>query len=667
MRPGFYLRLAIDGIRKNRRLYLPFILTSAGIAAVFYILMFLQQSNAVFSLRGGLQVAVVLRFGVIVIAIFSCIFLFYTNSFLIRRRKSEFGLYGILGMNRANLSCMLFFETLIVYAVTVVSGAIAGILLSKLSELLLVNILGGITSFDLSVSFGSLAYLAAVFGAVFLLLLLNTMRQIRFSSTISLIKSEKFGEKPPKGNAVFGILGVIILGGAYWLALSIKDPVEAMVWFLIAVIMVIIATYLIMISGSVSLCRLLQKSKKYYYSPKHFVSVSSMVYRMKRNGAGLASICILATMVLVTLSTTTSLYFGMDDALNAKNPRDMFIHILSDKSEDVQGENIRIFKSAVSDAAHDAGIDVENAIGYSSINIRTKRTGSTFTNIDVNSGNDVTLCIIPLSDYNAATGSSETLGDGEALIGTYRMKYDYDTVKLWGDREFRVRPMNKAFFDYNLSDSSYPVITLVIDDFDLFPDPIASGRKNASSYTVARYEYSYYFDTGESPDQQIEKGADLIDGLVNRSDITYSLISYSLRENNRIDYYSTFGGLFYLGIILSAVFSVAAVLIIYYKQISEGYEDHSRFSIMQKIGMTEREIKRSINSQLLTVFYLPLIGAGLHLAFAFPMMRKILQLMQLRNVALFAGTTAVSFVIFAIIYMIVYKLTSTAYYNIVKK
>ena len=299
MKGAFYPKLALDGIRKNKRLYIPYILTCVGMVTMFYIITFLQKSETVGAMRSGSTVQRILSFGIIVIAVFACIFLFYTNSFLMKRRKKEFGLYNILGMGKRNIGIILVWESLIIALFSLAVGLFIGIAISKLAELALVNILNGAVKYSFSISPLAIVMTVAVFGAIFLLLLLNSIRQIRFSNTAALLRSENLGEKPPKGNIFIGIVGILLLGGAYWLAVSIKDPIAAMLMFFIAVIMVILGTYLTMIAGSVSFCRILQKNKKYYYKPSHFVSVSSMAYRMKRNGAGLASVCILATMVLV--------------------------------------------------------------------------------------------------------------------------------------------------------------------------------------------------------------------------------------------------------------------------------------------------------------------------------------------------------------------------------
>lgn len=550
MKGAFYPKLALDGIRKNKRLYIPYILTCVGMVTMFYIITFLQKSETVGAMRSGSTVQKILSFGIIVIAVFACIFLFYTNSFLMKRRKKEFGLYNILGMGKRNIGIILVWESLIIALFSLAVGLFIGIAISKLAELALVNILNGAVKYSFSISPLAIVMTVAVFGAIFLLLLLNSIRQIRFSNTAALLRSENLGEKPPKGNIFIGILGILLLGGAYWLAVSIKDPIAAMLMFFIAVIMVILGTYLTMIAGSVSFCRILQKNKKYYYKPSHFVSVSSMAYRMKRNGAGLASVCILATMVLVMISSTASLYFGADDAVKKLYPREI-------------------------------------------------NTTVTFRRAD------------------AAMNPSQSL----------------------------------------IIFSSDP--DAIIEDIYAAKDPVN-----------VLFRYTFNFDTGLDADGQIALAqkiaySDTLSDLSLSEKLGYGSINVESRENNRNDFYCTYGGLFFLGILLSVIFIFAAVLIIYYKQITEGYEDQARFDIMQKIGMTKKEIRKSINSQLLTVFFLPLLFAALHLAFAFPMVKKMLALSGLQNITLFALVTIGTFFVYAIFYALVYKITSNAYYRIV--
>lgn len=364
MKKGFYPKLAFDGIRKNKKMYLPYILTSIGMVMMYYIIIFLQFSQSIKDAVQSSTVTQILGLGSWVIAIFSCIFLFYTNSFLIKRRKKEFGLYNILGMDKHNLGIILFWETLIIAAISLVIGLAAGIAFSKLAELVFLNLLKSDATFDLTVSSQGIGLCAIIFTVINILLFFNSLRQVRFSSAISLVRSEQTGEKPPKGNRLLGILGVLLLGGAYYISLSIKEPLQALTLFFVAVIMVIIGTYLVMISGSVLFCRLLQKNKKYYYKPNHFVSVSSMVYRMKRNGAGLASICILATMVLVMISSTTSLYFGAEDALSSRYPREINISFSSlDTQIYKNGQSVQI-RSEIDEIAKKHNANVHNSLTY---------------------------------------------------------------------------------------------------------------------------------------------------------------------------------------------------------------------------------------------------------------------------------------------------------------
>lgn len=537
-----YARLAWTGMRKNRRLYLPYLLSCAGMVLMFYILMGLSGSEVLGHMSGGTSSAIILRLGTVVIAVFALIFLFYTHSFLIRRREREFGLYNVLGMGKGSIARILLWETAITYGLTTGTGLLLGVVLYKLAELGMVRLLRVPVTYTLTVSVSSLLAAAALFAVIHTLILLNSLRQLHGVSAVALLRSESVGEKPPRAQWVLTAAGVVLLGGAYALALAIKEPLAAFLWFFAAVIMVIIATYLLFISGSVTLCRGLQRNKKYYYRPQHFVSVASMTYRMKRNGAGLASVCILATMVLVMISSTTCLY---------------------------------VMKREI-----------------------------------------------------------------PALVGA-------------------------AVADIT------PSLTVVVPDFEQFVPELQSYLTNKYGwYPTATWHYAFDTDLPENQQGNIDgvtpnlKDAldDYLAGVSSDWDVGVSVES---KAANRADFYGTYGGLFFLGIMLSIVFIFAAVAILYYKQLSEGYEDQSRFDIMQKVGMTKQDIRRSINSQLLTVFYLPLLMAGVHLCFAFPFIHKLLILFNLDNRGLLIGTTAVSFAVFAVLYAIVYKLTGNTYYRIV--
>ena len=673
MKRGFYPRLAWSGMRKNSKLYLPYTLACIGMTAMFYILMHLAYSPALELLSSSGEVSTILRLGSFVMGVFSLLFLFYTNSFLVRRRFKEFGLYNVLGMNKGNISRVLAWEALINALISLAGGLFLGIALSKLAELGLVNIMGGDTDLDLRISVKALEFTVMFFCGIFLLIYLNSLIKIRRSSASELVKSENFGEKPPRANWLFGLAGIVILAAAYYIAVSIKTPLTALSLFFIAVIMVIVATYLIFIAGSVWICRLLQKNKRYYYKKNHFVSVSSMVYRMKRNGAGLASICILATMVLVMISSTTCLYFGAEDALRDRYPRDISISASYSGLDSMTDENISALRGEISAAV--GGAETENILDYRCASLvgslengildlsETSIYSTAMTTYDY----VAEVYIVPLADYNAIAGTNESLGSDEAMIYAYRMDYTDKTFAVDELVSFRVKKVLDSFpiADGSAMASIAPTVFVIVPDF---ADTVAKlgGAVSSSGDEPASLSWNYAFDTPVSDEEETAMCERIGERLSECSE-TGGYLYYS-RESlaaNRADFYGMFGGLFFLGIMLSIAFICAAVLIIYYKQISEGYEDRRRFEIMQNVGMTKKEIRSSINSQLLTVFFLPLIFAGLHLGFAFPFIHKLLMLFNLSNLPLLIGTTAISFGVFALLYAVVFRVTSNAYYNIV--
>ena len=470
MKPTFYPRLAWMGIKKNARLYVPYLLSCAFMAAMLYVIAYLAVTPALYTVNGKVNgsgtsaVAMTMSLGSFVVSVFIALFLFYTNSFLLRRRKKEFGLYSVLGMDRGALGTILFWETLMAAAFTLTVGLGFGVLLSYLSQAVLLRLLS-LPAVAFSVSLNALRQCAVTFAVIFALLYARGVLSLRHAQGAALLKSESVGERPPKSQWLLVLPGLALLLGAYDIAATIKDPVQAILLFFVAVIMVISATYLLFISGSVTLCRTLQKNEAFYYKKRNFVSLSSLTYRMKRNGAGLASICILSTMVLVMIAATASLYFGAEDAI-----------------------------STLAAQSH------------------------------------------------------------------------------W------------------------------------LPEDMAEIRS---------------------------------------------------------EFFSLYGSLFFLGILLSVVFLFATLLMLYYKQVVEGYEDASRFAIMRRVGMTRRDIRESVNAQMLLIFLLPLGIAALHLGFAQPMVWQIMQLFGIQNLTLFLGVTAAAFLIFALLYCAMYRLTSNAYFRIV--
>lgn len=581
-------------------------------------------------------------------------------------------------MGKLNIARILFWETLLTAVISLVLGIGFGILFSKLAELAMARLTHAQIIYSMHISPDSILFTLTVFGCIFILLFFNTLRQIHFSNAITLVKSESVGEKPPKGNILLGLLGMICLAAAYYLAITVADPVSALGMFFIAVILVIIGTYLIMIAGSVLFCRLLQKNKRYYYRANHFVSISSMVYRMKRNGAGLASICILATMVLVMLSTTVSLYFGMDDVLSNRYPYQFNTTVLYNSFDTMSDENTASIRKLASDAMDKYECTPSNVSDYRSACFYGYLIDNDFvcdTPFDSHSETANYLegkifYFVPLSDYNKMMGTNETLESDEALLFSTRdSAYNESTISFEHGMKYTIKKQIDKFVpDGNSMANISTTFVLIVPDIHAAVDAIAALPDNEKS---VYFYWQYNFDTNLNRDDQILLANDLSSTISDFFTQSYKQntgimrCQFESRATNYEGFFADFGGLFYLAIVLSIVFLLAAVLIIYYKQISEGYEDQARFDIMQKVGMTKKEIRKSINSQLLTVFFLPLVGAGTHLIFAFPMIRKILLLFNLTNLHLYTIVTLISFGAFAIFYTIVYRITSNAYYHIV--
>lgn len=674
MKRSFYPRLAIDGMRKNRRMYGPYLAMGALMAAICYILSALSRSDALRTLPGGDNLCMIMALGNVVLLIFSVIFLFYTNSFLIRRRRREFGLYNVLGMSKRNLARILTWETLLTAAIVIAGGLFFGMLLSKLIELAIVKMMDGTATlafpFDLSALLGT----AGGFAVIYALLWLVSVVRVGRSTAVALLRSEAAGEKPPRANWFLSLLGLILLGAAYYLAVSIKNPLDAITWFFVAVVLVIFATYLLMITTSVLLCRVLQKDKRYYYRANHFVSVSSMAYRMKRNGAGLASICILATMVLVMISSTASLYFGKEDSLRTQYPREVNVQLRLSSLSQMEDRNLDLFRTAAQQAVEDCGGEMQNVMDHRYIST-TGYPMEDGIEMDWREYEHDSLIYSKLrdyffvteADYEAQTGEQLDIPEGAVALRTYDCDDAPLELRIRRGGTLRVAESRKGSDQLGLAqNSNIARVVVIVPDMqailDVFPASIQDIKDSNS------FRWVYGFDTGLDADgQRAVSGA--VSEHINALDLGegqgYDWYSLALREANRADFYGNYAGMFALGILLSIVFILAAVLIIYYKQLTEGYEDQARFAIMQNVGMTRREIRRSINSQLLTVFYLPLLFAGLHLAFAFPMIRRLLMLFSLYNIGLFAAVTAISFTVFAALYAVVYRQTAGAYYAIV--
>lgn len=661
---NLYPRLAAGGIRRNKRLYVPYIMTCSLMVMMYYITDALSGDQMLSKIHGGDIMAEMMIIGKVIMAIFAAIFLFYTNSFLIKSRMREFGLYNILGMGKRNIARIMTWETLMVYVLSMVFGLGAGVLFSKLAELLAVKIMHGMVSYQFSVSVPAVTASAILFAVIFLLIYLNVLRQVFFSRPVELLRSENSGEKPPKANWFAAVLGAVMLGAAYFMAVTIEEPLAAILAFMAAVILVIAATYLLFIAGSVVLCRVLQKNKAYYYKTSHFISVSQMSYRMRKNGAGLASICILCTMVLVTLSTTICLYMGEEQILFQRYPRDIVTSVY-----DLPQEEIPAYRESVEEIAEQHGASTENLLSYSYAELSGAVIGNRIDMAKANS-DDISLdlrsvYVIPVEDYNALYGADIQLAEGEAAAYFKGKGFDYGEIQLddWGS--YRItRRLDEFAITGTDSATIYDSIYLFVKDFsDLeslsrYQNILTSEKGGALSYRI----YYYCFDLDCDDDVKLEINSALGNGV---SNISFSRLNTECRVREYESFLGLYGGLFFLGILFGGVFILAAVLIMYYKQISEGYNDSARFDILRKVGMSDREIRRAVNSQVLTVFFAPLLAAGVHMCFAFPLLTKLLGLFSMRDTGFLAMVTLICYAVFAALYVAVYALTSRSYYRIV--
>ncbi len=684
MKNGFYLRLAANAIKKNKQFYLPYILTSIGMIMMFYIITSLVYCPLIQHVRGSEAVFASLSMGRGIIALFILIFLFYTNSFLLRRRKKEFGLYHMLGMNKRSIGRILFREVLMVLWISLIFGMGLGIAFSKFVELGLLRAMHGEIDYAFRIAPRAVIETAGLSIIVFTAVFVRGILSIRHANALALLRSENVGEKPPKANWLMALAGLALLGGAYGIAVTIESPLTALALFFIAALMVVLGTYLLLITGSVTLCRMLQKKKSYYYKANHFVSVSSMAYRMKRNGAGLASICILSTMVLVMISSTASLFIGAEDNIRNRYPRNMVVEVTGNGTSMLDKTNQDVFRAVVDEAAGEDNIKTSSLLEFSYATISgLLQNGELETDVKaaqsapINYDSVCYIMFIPLSDYNRINGTKESLEPDEAFVFTSRMKYKEPTLQIGDARPLKIKQAKEAqsasWMDGVTMELVVPSLYVVVPDLEEYVQPLLPlADYRGDPMLLVKWYYGFDSTVGEEEQKQIteniqaalswltKEGGSALPG----GSGSYSYTCESAAEN-RQSFYAMYGGLFFLGLILSIVFIFAAVLIIYYKQISEGFEDQQRFEIMQKCGMSKKLIRKSINSQILTVFFLPLLLAGLHLAFAFPFVWKILQMLALKNLPLLIGSTVASFLLFGLFYGVIYRLTSNVYFRIV--
>ena len=662
MSKTFYFRLAFDNLKKNAKMYIPFVLSCILTIMMYYMVSSLSMNPNMMNMIGGDVMQQILSLGIYVITVFAVIFLFYTNSFLIKRRKREFGLFNILGMEKKHISIVIALESMIVFLVSMVLGIGIGILLDKAFYLLIAKMLNASIALGFYISYQSIVNSIILFFIIFLLMYVFSLIQINLSNPIELLHGDQHGEKEPKTKWLLALIGLICLGTGYYMSVSIQDPVTAFAFFMVAVILVVIGTYMLFTAGSIVILKLLRKNKRYYYKTNHFISVSNMIYRMKQNAVGLGNICILSTMVLVMLSTTISLWVGMNDIIETRFPRDITVSINS-----VDSNQALYTIDDMNYAIEQAGIQTEDELVYRTLSVSAFNQGNTYTFGNENMSlqdisNVVVLYFITLDDYNRTEGTNVSLAPDEVLVFPSGKQFDHKTIDI-ASNTFKV----KGILDSIKADSNYSAnlqnsMFVVVDSMDtLFM--IDDLQKQAYGDNASYIHTSYDFNLSKSEGMSVKEATDAL--IANYpGDTTYMMVD--TQEGNYEDLLSLYASFLFIGIFLSFLFIMATVLIMYYKQITEGYEDKKRFEIMQKVGLDKREVKKTINSQVLTVFFLPLVVAAIHIVFAFPMIEKMLRLLYLDNTNLYIMTTVICFGVFALVYVLIYFLTSKVYYGIVR-
>ncbi|MFQ9978203.1 ABC transporter permease [Clostridium cadaveris] len=654
MNKFFYPKLAATTIKKNGKVYIPYILTCIGSIAMFYIIHSISINTGLDIMNGGKQLKMLLNLGKWVIGIFSVIFLLYTNSFLIKRRKKELGLYNILGMEKKHISKLMLYETLIIAVLTLVSGIAIGALLSKFMFLLLLKILNFDVTLKFYISKESILSTMLLFISIYAVMLLNNLRQIHLSNPVELLKGGNAGEREPKTKWILTLIGVVSLGAGYYIAVTTENPLSALNLFFIAVLLVIVGTYALFTAGSIAILKALKKNKNFYYKSRNFINVSNMIYRMKQNAVGLANICILSTAILVVLSTTVSLYIGMDDILKTRYPDDIMISI-----SEVQPENIEKVNSIIETEMQKSGLTKTGALKHGYISeiamqednkfIVANREESSITNMNI-------LLFITADDYNQLEGKSVQLEQGEVLICADNNTLQGNSVEIF-NKQFNIKGYIEDLKIKREMENIVNGYYIIVSDIDSINEiKVAAGDEEKG------INYYYGLDVEGSMEEQLEL-TNAIQSSLNNNSIKSSVEGIATARES---FFSIYGGLFFIGLFLGLLFIMATVLIIYYKQISEGYDDKERFEIMQKVGMDKREVKKSINSQILMVFFLPLVMAVIHLAFAFKIITSLLKIFNLTNINLFVICTTSTILVFAIFYIVVYYATSKVYYRIVQ-
>lgn len=669
MNSKIYGKLAVTNLKNNRKNYLPYILASAFSVMMYFIMDSLYRNPSL--VKTGATLSIMLSYANVVLLIFSVIFLFYINSFLIKRRKKELGIYNILGMGKGHLAKMLFIESIITTTVSIIGGILAGILFGKLVYLVLLKILHLKRDIVYMISPVSVGITAAIFGCIFFVIFLYNLVQMRLSNPIELLRGGNAGEREPKTKWLMTIIGFVCLAGGYYISLTTKEPLQAIGQFFVAVLLVVAGTYALFMAGSITLLKLLRKKKSYYYKTRHFTAISGMIYRMKQNAVGLANICILSTMVLVMVSITISLYAGMNDVLVTRFPSEAQI-----TNQGINQNEERQIGELVASITKENHTNPTSQIRFHEGNFtalyndKTKNFNMT-TAQSYGDTNIVEFVMIPLSDYNKTEGKAVKLADNEVLIYHRKNKNkssikNEETVHLNND-SYKVAAnldsMRIAKADATNSVDGWYVI---VKDTNIIKKYLKAvyGKDDMEDsvedyHEFMQYVYSFNLDGSRTNRERTEQI------LQEQLQAKFKSAFIEGRELSRENFYNFYGGFLFIGIFLGIIFLMATTLIIYYKQISEGYDDRERYQIMQKVGMSKKEVRQSIRSQVLLVFFLPLIMAVIHLAFAFKIITRLLSVLNLTNISLFFMYTVGTVAVFAVIYVIIYSITAREYYKII--
>ena len=636
-----YEKLAVTNLKNNRKTYVPYIFTGVLTVMMFYIIDALSRGKGI--TQDTLKICLQYATGVIVV--FAVIFLFYTNSFLIKRRKKEIGVYNILGMGKRHIARMMAVETILTAGISILGGLVFGIIFGKLMYLLLLKILHNSVDMQFSVNGTAIVQTVILFAGIFLLTYLYNILQIQLVNPVELLHGGNQGEKEPKSRWLLVIVGVAALGNGYWIALTTEAPLEALLKFFVAVVCVIIGTYALFIAGSIVVLKILRKNKAYYYNPKHFTSVSGMIYRMKQNGAGLANICVLSTMVLVMVSTTVSLYAGMEDILDSRFPRDVSI-----VCNEADTNNEEILQRLIKEQCEKAGVKITDRVRYRYGSMNAVLKGNNLEKVEqyYPDNHFYYVEMITQEEYNRIEKKNVSLKEQEILTYTTNGKCGKKQINIAGQNYQVKKELSEMTSQPKSTAEMYKTLYIVF----------------ANAEQIERIEsFSYADKFNLKGDDGKQKEA--LEQIQNEFYEKFPDGTMESRMLSRSSFYELYGGLFFIGIYLGSMFIMATVLIIYYKQISEGYDDRERYQIMQKVGMSKKEVKRSIRSQVLSVFFLPLVVAVIHVAVAFKVMTKILGVLNLTNLSLFAVCTIITIAVFAVFYIIVYSITAKEYYRIV--